>query len=260
MLGNHRQILSKDSSDVAKSKSEEYPLNRISAERRKAMNGQDIVYRVNGQEGQGYLSLPPSGTGPGLLVIQEWWGLVPHIRNMADRYAEHGFVCLAPDLYQGKTAVEPDEAQKMMMELEISDAAKHMSGAVEYLRSHEKVIPKKVGALGYCMGGGMTLYLASLGEVDAAAPYYGVLVKAKPDYSGVKCPIMGHYAEHDGATEGLDALKTDLADNGVDATFHIYEGTEHAFCNDDRPEIYNAEAAALAMERTVKFMQENLGS
>ncbi len=224
------------------------------------MNGTDIEYTVGSKTMQGYISLPPSGFGPGLLVIQEWWGLVEHIRNMADRYAKHGFVCLAPDLYNGKSTQEPDEAQKMMMELQISSAAEKMAGAVQYLRSHSAVKPKKVGAIGYCMGGGMTLYLASMGIIDAATPYYGVLVNAQPDYSAVNCPIMGHYAEHDGATDNLDALKEQLAHHGVEHQFFIYKGTDHAFCNDDRPEVYNKQAAQLAMDRTVKFMQKTLTS
>ncbi len=223
------------------------------------MNGKTIEYYANGKPASGYLTMPPEGKGPGLLVIQEWWGLVPHIQNMVDRYASQGFVALAPDLYHGKIAEEPDEAAKLMMEMEIDIAAKDMTEAVNYLRKHEAVTPKKIGALGYCMGGGMTLYLASLGVIDAAAPYYGVLSsKATPDYSGIACPIMGHYAEHDSATESLESLKRTLKALGKNATFHIYPNTNHAFCNDHRPDVYNEQAAHLAMERTVNFLKETL--
>ncbi len=223
------------------------------------MQGKMVEYKVNGeQHGRGYFSLPEQKRGPGLLMIQEWWGLVPHIQNMADRYARQGFVVLAPDLYDGKTTGEPDEAQKLMMELNIEEAAKTMQAAVSYLRGHDAVEGVKVGALGYCMGGGMTLYLAARGIVDGASPFYGVLPHIELDYSKTVCPILGHYAEHDEATKGLPALKEQLSKSVSRFKFFVYSGTDHAFCNDDRPEIYNDKAAKLAMRRTVEFMKREL--
>ena len=222
------------------------------------MPGTMVQFTSNGGKTPGYLSLPASGKGPGVVVIQEWWGLVPHIKNVADRFAAAGYVALAPDLYHGKAAAEPDEARKLMMELQIEQAAKDMAGAVAYLRTHSAVTPKKVGCVGFCMGGGMTLYLASMGLIDAAAPFYGVLTKASPDWRGVKCPILGHYAEHDGATDSLPALKEALKKAGKQAEFHIYPGTQHAFFNDERTQVYNAAAAKLSWERTLAFLGKDL--
>lgn len=221
------------------------------------MAGKMVDFQSNGQRAQGYLAMPASGSGPGVVVIQEWWGLVPHIKDVADRFASAGFVALAPDLYHGKAAREPNEAQKLMMELDIQRAGKDMAGAVAYLRSQQSVTPRKVGCVGFCLGGGLTLYLASMGVIDAAAPFYGVL-KNQPDWRGVKCPIEGHYAEHDGATEGLPKVKEALQAAGKQATFHIYPGTQHAFFNNERPQVYNAEAAKLAWDRTLAFFRKNL--
>ena len=105
------------------------------------MPGKIITFPTNGTQTKGYLSIPPSGSGPGLLVIQEWWGLVQHIKNMADRYAARGFVTLAPDLYHGESTTEPDHAMTLMHELEIPQASKDLIGAAQYLRSHEAQTP-----------------------------------------------------------------------------------------------------------------------
>lgn len=222
------------------------------------MNGTMISFPSNGQNTKGYLALPPSGSGPAILVIQEWWGLVQHIKNMTDRYAERGFVALAPDLYHGDVATEPDHAMTLMHELEIPQASKDLIGAAEFLRSHPANSTGKVGCLGYCMGGGMTLLLASLGSIAAAAPFYGVLPSGNPDPATIKCPVQGHYAEQDNATDSVPELAQGLETVGIESEFFIYKGTQHAFCNDDRPEVYDADAAAKSMDRTVKFMMQHL--
>ncbi len=222
------------------------------------MAGSMVSFSSNGGNARGYLSLPPSGSGPGLLVIQEWWGLVQHIKNMADRYAARGFVALAPDLYHGDATTEPDHAMTLMHELEMPRASKDLIGAADYLRSHAANSTGKVGCLGYCMGGGMTLLLASLGAIDAAAPFYGVLPTGNPDPATIQCPVQGHYAENDGATESVPVLESGMKKSGAEAEFFIYPGTQHAFCNDDRPEVYDADAATLSMDRTVAFMTRHL--
>ncbi len=222
------------------------------------MPGTMIQFASNGGKTPGYLSAPAKGTGPGVIVIQEWWGLVPHIKHVADRFAEAGYVALAPDLYHGKAAAEPDDARKLMMEMQIAQAAKDMTGAVAFLRGHANVFPKRVGCIGFCMGGGMTLYLASLGVIDAAAPFYGGLSKVTPDWSGVKCPIEGHYAEHDGPTDGLPLVRDALKKAGKQAEFHIYAGTQHAFFNDDRPQVFHPAAAEQAWARVMAFFGQNL--
>ncbi len=222
------------------------------------MAGQSVEFSSNGNSVSGYLALPESGSGPGVIVIQEWWGLVPHIKNVADRLAAEGYVALAPDLYHGQSTSEPDEAQKYMMELRMETAAQDMDGAVNFLRGHGSVCPGKIGCVGFCMGGGLTLYLASTGAIDAAAPFYGVPAFFPSDWSDTACPVLGHYAEHDGATDRLPELRDALNAAGVESEFHVYPGTEHAFFNDDRPEVYDEASAGLAWSRTLEFFSQNL--
>jgi carboxymethylenebutenolidase len=225
------------------------------------MTGEMIEFPSNGRQTPGYLAVPSGGRGPGIVVIQEWWGLVGHIKDVADRFAAEGFVALAPDLYYGKTADEPDEAGKLMMSLQMDKAARDLSGAVDYLRGHDAVDPKKFGSVGYCLGGGLSLYLATVKPVDACVIYYGVLPGVQPDLSGLRCPVLGHYAEHDdfASPEAARALEEQIRAQGKQVEFHIYPGTTHAFFNDDRPEVYDEAAARQSWERTLAFFRQHLG-
>src|SRR5580698_2822421 len=128
--------------------------------------GELIEFDSNGDKASGYLAVPPSGQGPGVIVIQEWWGLVPHIKEVADRFAAEGFVALAPDLYHGRQVTEPDEAGKEMMALQMPKATKDMSGAVDELLTRST--GDHVGVVGFCMGGGLALLLAAA-RPDAVA-------------------------------------------------------------------------------------------
>lgn len=222
--------------------------------------GEMVRFPSNGSQAEGYLANPASGKGPGVLVIQEWWGLVDHIKDIADRFAAEGFVALAPDLYHGETADEPNEAQKLAMSLQMDRAAKDMSGAVDYLKGRDDVTGK-LGVVGYCLGGGLAIYLASLKpELAACVPYYGVLMGATPDLSQVKAAVLGHYAEHDqfASPEVARDLERQLREHGRDATFHIYPGTQHAFFNDTSAEVYNSGAAAQSWDRTLEFFRRHL--
>ena len=199
---------------------------------------------------------------PGVVLIQEWWGLVPHICDVADRLAAEGFTVLAPDLYNGESSTEPDEAGKLMMGLNLQHAAKDMSGAVDFLQ--EKTGRTKVGVVGFCMGGGLTLALACQrpDAVAAAAPFYGVIPwpEAQPNWDALTAVVEGHYAENDAfaSPEMAKALEEDLRKRGKNATFHVYAGTDHAFFNDERPEVYNAEASSTAWARTLALFRANL--
>src|SRR5688500_19098918 len=115
--------------------------------------GDMVEFPSNGGTGRGYFATPEAGAGPGLIVIQEWWGLVPHIKDVCDRFAGEGFTALAPDLYHGESTTEPDEAGKLMMALNLEQAAKDMGGAIDYLESSDKVRGDGVGVIGFCMGG-----------------------------------------------------------------------------------------------------------
>ena len=226
------------------------------------MAGETVQFPSNGQEAEGYLAMPAAGSGPGVIVIQEWWGLVPHIKDICDRLASEGFVALAPDLFHGETTTEPDEAGKLMMGMNIDQAAKDMSGAVDYLAGHDASTGGKVGCVGFCVGGGLSLYLASLKpEIGACVVYYGVLPGAQLDFASIQAPVLGHYAENDNFASPTAAreLEGNLKSLGKEAEFHIYPDTEHAFFNDSRADVYDADAAKLSWERTLPFFREHLG-
>lgn len=224
------------------------------------MAGELVTFPSNGGQAQGYLARPAAGgKAPGLIVIQEWWGLVPHIKDVADRFAANGFLALAPDLFHGKTTTEPDEAGKLMMSMKMDEAARDMGGAYDYLHGREDCTGK-VGCVGYCMGGGLSLYLATLKPIDACVVYYGVLQGVQPDLGNLKAPVLGHYATKDAwaSPEAASNLRQQIRDAGQSAEMHIYEGTDHAFFNDTRPEVYDDAAAELSMERTLAFFNANL--
>jgi carboxymethylenebutenolidase len=195
-------------------------------------------------------------------VIQEWWGLVPHIEDVADRFAAAGFTALAPDLYHGESSTEPDGAGKLMMGLNLAQAAKDLSGAVDYL--HTTTGHQKVGVVGYCMGGGLTLVLACQrpDAIAAAAPYYGVIPwpSAQPDWSKLEAKVIGEYAELDdfAGPETVKALEAQLKALGKDATLNIHAGSQHAFFNDARPEVFDAAAAKMSFDRTLDLFRTTL--
>lgn len=222
------------------------------------MAGQMVSFRSNGHMVDGYLSLP-AGKGGGVIVIQEWWGLVPHIKDVADRLASEGYVALAPDLYHGTTTTEPDEAGKLMMSMKMDQAAKDMSGAFEYLKAHE-ACNGKVGDIGFCLGGGLSLWLATLKPLDACVVYYGILPGVQPDLSRLSAPVLGHYAERDNfaSPEKAHELEQQVRALGKHMQIYIYTGTEHAFFNDTRPEVHNKPAAKLSWDRTLGFLKQHL--
>lgn len=220
--------------------------------------GEMIEFATPGSATAGYLAVPEDQRGPGLVVIQEWWGLVPHIKDVCERFAAEGFVALAPDLFHGQTTTEPDEANKKMMALDMPRAIKEISGAVEHLRTRPET-DGKVGVLGFCMGGALTLATAANATIDAAVPFYG-LPGDGFEPQKISCPVLGHWAETDdwATVEKGESLFKQLRDAGVDATLHVYPGTEHAFFNDSRPEVYKAEAADQAWRRTLVFLNRHL--
>jgi carboxymethylenebutenolidase len=227
------------------------------------MGGQMIEFQSNGGAADGYLSLPEGGRGPGVVVIQEWWGLVPHIKEVADRFAAAGFVALAPDLYHGEVARSPDEAGKMMMALNIAQTEKDLRGAVNYLLEHEATAGDRVGTVGFCMGGVLSLYAASKNErVGACVVFYGIHPKVEPDFENLSAPVLGLYAEKDQFVppEAVRALEEEVRGHGKSIETHTYPGADHAFFNDTRPEVYDAEAAADAWRRTIEFLRKHLGS
>lgn len=225
------------------------------------MAGQMVEFASNGGTTQGYLAIPEKGNGPGVVVIQEWWGLVDHIKDVCDRFAKEGYVALAPDMYHGQTTKSPDDAGKLMMALKIDQAEKDLRGAIQYLVNHSATTTNKVGTVGFCMGGALSLYAASKNEqVGACVVFYGIHPNVKPDLANLKAPVLGIYAENDKSTppEAVRELERKLKALGKSVEMHIYPGVDHAFFNDTRPGVYDRRAAEDAWRRTIEFFANNL--
>ena len=223
------------------------------------MAGKMVDFKSNGGTTKGYLATPASGKGPGVLVIQEWWGLVDHIKKVCDRFAAAGYSALAPDMYHGQTASEPDGAGKLFMALNIAQAEKDLAGAAKYLAGHSSTA--KLGAVGFCMGGQLALFAGTINSsIGAVVDFYGIHPNVKPDYSKLAGPVLGLFAEKDAFVTPQTARDVEAAIKkaGKTATIPIYPGVDHAFFNDERPEAYNKAAAEDAWKRTLAHFQANL--
>jgi len=222
-----------------------------------------VAMDVQGAPVEGYLALPQSGSGPGVLVIQEWWGLVPHIRSVVERLAVAGFVAMAVDHYRGVETSEPDEAKKLMMGMQIAAVAADLAAGADYLLSREDVTGDSVGSIGFCMGGGLSLLAPTVGPISSAIAFYPAMPwpDYHPDwqqYAGKAALI--HKAESDEPHAGpriaeyADAIRT----AGGEISIFDYPGSEHAFFNDDRPEVFHAEHAQVAWQRSIDFLDARL--
>ncbi len=226
---------------------------------------QNVTFPSNGNEAHGYLAVPESGSGPGLIVIQEWWGLVDHIVDVCDRFAKAGFVALAPDLYGGRTTHDAAEAQQLMSELPPERAVRELAGSVDFLLGHEAVIGDTIGAVGFCMGGGFVVLLANQEgrRVGAAVVFYGVLPETPGDLSGIKTDVLGHFGKADdfipeqAAKDLFAQIRTQA---GTNADLQLYEGRGHAFFNDENLlGTYDRQSAKEAWDATVTFLNARLG-
>jgi carboxymethylenebutenolidase len=223
--------------------------------------GRDVELESGGEALGAYLAEPAGGTGPGVVVIQEWWGLVDHIRDVCDRFAREGFVALAPDLYRGERTSDPDVAGRLMMDLEIPRAAGDLDAAVAYLLGREATAGPRVGAVGFCMGGQLALYAATRNRrVGAVVDFYGVHPNVVLDLSGLEAAVLGIFGERDPFVppEAARKLEADLLSAGKRARFEVYPGVGHAFANDARPDAYDARAAARAFAETFAFLRAEL--
>jgi carboxymethylenebutenolidase len=226
---------------------------------------QNVTFASNGAEAHGYLKVPEAGSGPGVIVIQEWWGLDDHIADIVDRLAAEGFVALAPDLFGGRVAHDSDEAGQMMSELPVDRAVADLGGATDYLLGLDAVTSEKIGAIGFCMGGGFVLQLAAQqgDKIGAAVPFYGVGPAVPNTYTGVTAAVQGHYGEQDGfyPVEQAKAQEKQISDeSGAPVTFFYYPAG-HAFNNDtDKMGTYDKTNADLAWARSVAFLKAELSS
>jgi carboxymethylenebutenolidase len=221
--------------------------------------------RPDGQSVNGYLAEPQQGAkAPGMVVIQEWWGLNDQIKGVADKLAKAGYRALVPDLYRGKMALEANEAEHLMTNLNFGDAAgQDIRGAAQYLKSSGSA---KAGVTGFCMGGALTLLSAvNVPEADAAVAWYGFPPLEYIDAKKIKAPLMGHYATDDQAfpIAKVDELEKKLRDAKVKFEFHRYKA-KHAFANEEANSKklamleYNPQAAELAWKRTMEFLDKHL--
>jgi carboxymethylenebutenolidase len=210
---------------------------------------------------QGYLALPEGrGARPAVIVIQEWWGLNDHIRDVTHRFASEGFVALAPDLYHGVVVSEPDEARKAVMELDMGNAVREIQRAVDYLQNRSDVAGPKVGIVGFCMGGRLVLQTARVEpDLGAATAFYGSPLTAD-EAAEVKAPVLGLYGTEDRSNpiEKVRAMEQAFEDADIEHQIKIYEGAQHAFFNDTRAS-YHPEAAADAWKRTLAWFRTHLG-
>jgi len=224
--------------------------------------GQRVEFPSNGHTCQGYFAAPESGTGPAVVVIQEWWGLVAHIEDLVNRFAAAGFVAIAPDLFHGKTTKSPDDAGKLLMELDVERAGKEIAGAGAYLLQRPECSSKKYGVIGFCMGGALAQYAAAndADRVGAAVSFYGGFKKVNTEWEKLQAPILLIYGEDDKGVpaEQGRALHEKLQQLGKESELVVYPNANHAFFNDTRPEVYNAEAASDAWRRTLELFRRAL--
>ena len=226
--------------------------------------GEKVTYRSNGGTGEGYLAVPADGgPAPAVIVIQEWWGLAPHITGVADRFADHGFVALAPDLFHGMSSGEPDRAGRLLMGLAMDQAAREIAGAADALVDRADT-GDLVGVVGFSAGGSLALWSATFSErIVATVGFYPVLPweRMRPqwtDYAGKSALV--HCCETDGLADadGVRAVREAIEGAGGTVAVHDYPGTRQAFFNDDRPEVYDTRSAARAWARTIEHFRHTL--
>ncbi len=223
--------------------------------------GQMIQFPANGHTTSGYLAVPEAGKGPALVVIQEWWGLVDHIKDLCDRFAREGFVSLAPDLYHGTATKSPDEAGKLFMALNITKTGADLRGACEALLARDEVSSKRVGVLGFCMGGQLALYAGAEfpDRIGAVVDFYGIHPNVRIDPARLKVPVQAHFARRDNSVKEADARalveKIQAAGGTIEA--HFYDA-DHAFFNDTRPTVYDKACARAAWARSLEFLHRHI--
>ena len=220
----------------------------------------DFSIEHQGIEIPGYLAEPEDEEAKaGLIVIQEWWGLTDDIKEIADRYSVEGYLAFAPDLYHGQAATEPDEARKLMMAMERDVAAQEIDTAIGWIKTEQEL--QKVGCVGYCLGGGLTLATAirPTSNVDAVHVYYGGGMPSAEQIAQIKVPVLGSYGSEDAGIpiEQVDMLRTTLNEHGITNNITVYNGAEHSFFNDTRPS-YNENAAMDSWMKSVEWFEQYL--
>jgi carboxymethylenebutenolidase len=222
-----------------------------------------VDLKVNGDGAWGYLAQPDDDAKhPGLVVIQEWWGIEPYIQEVAQKLAVEGFVVLVPDLFHGKVATEPSDAEKLMMATvpNMQRVLKEVSSALDYVKSLPQVEPKKPGIMGFCMGGLVTWKMASVyPDLGAVVPFYGVMYDPTPEeVARINAPVLAVYGEADSyiPPEQREKIAQVMQDAGKDVQMEVFPGG-HAFLNPDHGDLH-PESAAKAWPMAINFLKEHL--
>ena len=216
-----------------------------------------VTFSAGGGSAQGYVARPGQDKC-GVIVLQEWWGLVPHIKDVAARFAAQGYVALAPDLYHGKSTVDAEEATHLMKGLDWGRELQDIAGAVGYLRHNEGCT--RVGVVGFCMGGALTVLAATQPGVDAYAAFYGFPPQGAGDLEKIQATGLLFFGEQETffSVPDAQAFAARQRGRGVETDVLVYPGAGHAFFNNDRPEAYHKEAAEDAWRRTLGLFGSRL--
>jgi carboxymethylenebutenolidase len=221
-----------------------------------------VTYKSGDETGSGYLALPESkGPHPAVIVIHEWWGLVPWVKEQAEKLAQHGYVALAVDLYRGKSASSPEEAHELMRGLPQDRAIRDMRAAFDYLASRPDVIKDKVGSIGWCMGGGLSLQLGvHEPRLAACVVNYGAMPTDPADIQKIQAPVLGNFGaeDHGIPPAAVQAFEKAMKEAGKSINVKIYEGTGHAFENPSNKSGYRPDAARDVWARTLDFLDKTL--
>ncbi len=233
--------------------------------------GKELKFNMNGVEVSGYFAEPEALTkGPVVIVIHEWWGLVPHIKDVCDRYAKEGFFAFGIDLYKGKTADNPNDASALMQDLfqnRLDETKAMMKATLDYFKANDigfnpRVQDYRIGLTGFCCGGTCTWYFGAEYNQDfhTLVPYYGLYKIVPIDFSNIKAPVLAIHAGKDSfipLSEVMEAIE-ECNKNNVNAQFLIYAGVDHAFFNDTRPEVYHEHFAKDVWNKTIEFFKAHL--
>jgi carboxymethylenebutenolidase len=219
-----------------------------------------IDFPVGDSNAPGYLAIPESNSGPGVLVLHAWWGLNDFFKALCDRLASQGFVAFAPDLYGGGTvATTVEEAEARMKSMDNQQAEAIALGAVDFLHTHPAVTSQAIGAIGFSMGSSWAVALASVRPqaIAAVVMFYGA---AEADYTTARAAYLGHFAENDEweDIQYVRQMEAEMRSAGHDVTLYTYPGAGHWFMEDNRPDVYDATSAELAWERTLTFLRSQL--
>ena len=216
-------------------------------------------YSAGGKSVDVFIARPEVTTqAPAIIVVQEWWGLNPHIEDITQRFAREGFIAAAPDLYDGVSTKDPKEAANLMGALKTEKGLEYLEMVLTQLRSLKEVT--SVGITGFCMGGTYALLLPCQAKLEAAAPFYGDVPVDTAIIAKLSCPLLFIGGEKDQwiNLEKMNRLDSALKQYGKEGEVRIYKGADHAFFNDTRPEVYRKSEAEDAWKRVIDFFNKHL--